>query len=338
MLTKNFNSAGFSTSRATIRCSGSPGRPSAPTGENRRCLTSQTIGPLCPSLTRHLTQGWLRNPSRSSIASTRRGGGLPLARRGVLRPRPRPCLWNVRVTTRGALTQPMKFRGTSPTNFWSRAESSRRRLGLAAVALVEGHPVEVQAVADGAVVELQGDLPLGPVHHVVGDAGLAAAGAVVGPGLRQVQFAVEQAVEAVAGVGEVDRDDAVLLLADGAAPLPLHAGGLVPLLDVAGLVEDPDRVGPGVLVADDLLEVVAHRSSSQWCWLRNSCRVLGGTPALMAIGSTLFSGMSESCPEMYTGRWARVSLRGKQSSNRLRNFFSAGLSLRICGMSMLVPP
>ena len=39
----------------------------------------------------------------------------------------------------------------------------------------------------------------------------------------------------------------------------------------------------------------------------------------MAIGSTLFSGMSESCPETYTGRWARVSLRGKQSSNRLRN-------------------
>ena len=56
----------------------------------------------------------------------------------------------------------------------------------------------------------------------------------------------------------MDRDDAVLLLADGAAPLPLHAGGLVPLLDVAGLVEDADRVGPGVLVADDLLEPVAR--------------------------------------------------------------------------------
>ena len=41
-----------------------------------------------------------------------------------------------------------------------------------------------------------------------------------------------------------------------------------------------------------------NRSWSQWCWLRNSCKVLGGTPALMAIGSTLFSGMSESWPEM----------------------------------------
>ena len=36
--------------------------------------------------------------------------------------------------------------------------------------------------------------------------------------------------------------------------------------------------------------------------------------------------------------WARVSLRGKQWSNRKRNVLSAGLSLRICGMSMLVPP
>ena len=38
----------------------------------------------------------------------------------------------------------------------------------------------------------------------------------------------------------------------------LDAGGLVPLLDVAGLVNDPDGVGPGVVVADDPLEVVAQ--------------------------------------------------------------------------------
>src|SRR5438270_1461828 len=133
-----------------------------------------------------------------------------------------------------------------------------QQLGLAAVPLVERQPVEAQAVGYGVVIKLQGDLPLGPVHHVVGDAGLAAPVAVVGPGLRQVEFAVEQAVESVPGVGQVDRDDAVLLLADGAAPLPLDAGGLVPLLDVAGLVEDPDGMRPGVVVADDPLEVVAQ--------------------------------------------------------------------------------
>jgi hypothetical protein len=64
-------------------------------------------------------------------------------------------------------------------------------------------------------------------------------------------------MEAVAGVGQVDRDDAILGLAHRPAPLPLDAGGLVPLLDVAGLVEDADGVGPGVLVADDVLEAVS---------------------------------------------------------------------------------
>ena len=55
-----------------------------------------------------------------------------------------------------------------------------QELGLATVAFIERHPIEVQAVARGAVVEFQGDLPLGPVNHVVGDAGLAAPRAVVG--------------------------------------------------------------------------------------------------------------------------------------------------------------
>ena len=257
LLTKNFNSAGFRTSRAMTRCSGSPGRPSASTGWNRRCLTSQTIGPLCPSLTRYRRQGWSRRRGSASIASTRRAGRLPLASRGTLRPRPRRCLWYGRVTTRGGSTQPMKFRGTSPTNFCAAGRQLAQELGLAAVTLVEGRPVEVQAVGGRVVVQFQGDLPLGPVDHVVGDARLATAVAVVGPGFGEEQLAVEQAVEAVAGVGEVDRDDAVLGLADGAAPLPLDARGLVPLLDVAGLVEDRDGVGPGMVVADDVLEPVA---------------------------------------------------------------------------------
>ena len=40
--------------------------------------------------------------------------------------------------------------------------------------------------ASRVVVQLQSDLPLGAVYHVVGDAGLAAPLAVIGPRLRQV--------------------------------------------------------------------------------------------------------------------------------------------------------
>jgi hypothetical protein len=50
----------------------------------------------------------------------------------------------------------------------------------------------------------------------------------------QEQLAVEQGVEVVGRVAQVHRDDAVVLLADGPAVLPLHAGRLDALLGVAG--------------------------------------------------------------------------------------------------------
>src|SRR5262249_60725009 len=91
-----------------------------------------------------------------------------------------------------------------------------------------------------------------------GDAGGAAAVAVVGPILGQVQLAVEQAVELADGIGQVDGDDAVVGLAAGVAPLPLHAGRLVALLGAGGVVDDRDRPAAGVLAGDQLLEPVAE--------------------------------------------------------------------------------
>jgi hypothetical protein len=49
--------------------------------------------------------------------------------------------------------------------------------------------------------------------------------------------------------------DAVVLLADGTAPLTLDAWGFVPVLDETGLVGDADGAGPGVLGPDDRLEL-----------------------------------------------------------------------------------
>ena len=99
---------------------------------------------------------------------------------------------------------------------------------------------------------------LGRYVIVVGNAGLATTGPILRPALRQIQLAVDQAVEAVTGIAQVDRDDAVLLLAQRAAPLALDTGRLVPLLDVAGLVDDADGMRPGMFVADDVLELVAQ--------------------------------------------------------------------------------
>ncbi len=65
-------------------------------------------------------------------------------------------------------------------------------------------------------------------------------------------------MEVVARQAQMNRNDAVLGLAQPAAPLLLHAGGLVPLLGVAGLIEDPDGVGTLVLGGDEVLEPVAE--------------------------------------------------------------------------------
>src|SRR5262249_5099836 len=131
------------------------------------------------------------------------------------------------------------------------------------VVLVEGQPVHAHAVAVGAVELLQGDLPLGPIHHPVGDASLAAAGPVVGPLLGQEQLGVDEGLVAPASDAEVDGDDAVRDLADAAQILLLHAGGLVALFECAGLVDDADGAeGLGVGSGTELLDGVGGESVS----------------------------------------------------------------------------
>ena len=56
----------------------------------------------------------------------------------------------------------------------------------------------------------------------------------------------------------MDRDDAVLDLAQVPAPLPLHTGRVRPLLDEAGLAGQADRHAGRVLGRDDLLDSIAH--------------------------------------------------------------------------------
>src|SRR5262249_11519117 len=69
--------------------------------------------------------------------------------------------------------------------------------------------------------------------------------AVLVPVPGQEQVGVDERLVAALGNAEVDSDDAVLLLAGLAAPLALHARGVLALLDRSGLVDDAD--GPQVL-------------------------------------------------------------------------------------------
>ena len=103
---------------------------------------------------------------------------------------------------------------------------------------------------------------------MVGNVGGPAPLAVLVPGLLgQEQVGVEHGREVAAAAGEVDGDDAVVDLAASPAVLPLHAGGLVPLLGRAGLVDPADDAdivrgtGSGsrqVLQHDAALHLVPH--------------------------------------------------------------------------------
>jgi hypothetical protein len=134
---------------------------------------------------------------------------------------------------------------------------------LAAVIFIEGQPVQVQAVAGGAVQLLQGDAPLGTIDDLVGNGRLAAALAVVAPRFGQKQVAIDQGLVAAAADAEVDGDDTVFFLAHSPAPLPLDAGGLVSLLDLTGFVDEADdaEVGGGQgpqPLGNLLLELIAQ--------------------------------------------------------------------------------
>ena len=66
---------------------------------------------------------------------------------------------------------------------------------------------------------------------------------IVGPGLGQVQCAVDQSVPARGGVGQIHRHLGVLNPARGTAVLALHPDRMSAFLDVAGLVNNQDRTG-----------------------------------------------------------------------------------------------
>src|SRR5262249_2249199 len=155
----------------------------------------------------------------------------PVVTRIVL---PRTVAAAVLVVRPGHDPWPLEPTGEAPRDLGHVLLLTRRQLaeelGLAAVALIEGHLLEADAVAHRPVEEFQSDLPLGSVHHGVGDAGLATAIAVGGPALGQEQFAVEQAMKVATRQSEVHGDHAVLGLAEPAAPLLLNPGRLVPLL------------------------------------------------------------------------------------------------------------
>src|SRR5262249_26398187 len=98
-----------------------------------------------------------------------------------------------------------------------------------------------------------------PVGHRLWDTRGATADSVLAPHFGQEEFAIQQTVERPVGQGQVNRDDAVVDLAGGAAILALDARGLVTLLRASRLVEDADDAGAAMSGGDDPLESIPHQ-------------------------------------------------------------------------------
>jgi hypothetical protein len=168
--------------------------------------------------------------------------------------------------------------------------------------LIEKQPVQRHVVGPGAVDLLQGDLPLGTVDQPVGDAGLTAAGPVIGPPLGQEQLGVDEGLVAPLGDAEVDGDDAVLDLAQAAEVLALDAGVISPCLRalVSSMTPTVPRPAGSAALASCSRAYAARRSrtaeKSQAWSLRNSYRVRTAVLARRAMGSTDLRGRSQSRP------------------------------------------
>lgn len=130
--------------------------------------------------------------------------------------------------------------------------------GVLAVGGICGDPGEGERGVKGPQDHGAGEVVLGGEVPLVGDPGCSAALPVFGPGLGQIELAVDQGVPACGGVGGEGTDLAVLGPARGSGILPLHPGRGGALLDEAGVIDDQLTLRCAELLCCIGLQVIAE--------------------------------------------------------------------------------
>src|SRR5690606_27458943 len=133
------------------------------------------------------------------------------------------------------------------------------KLGTVTVGSVGEDDLARDFIADSAFDHVEGQLDLRLEGHCVGDLGLVAPRGVFGPGLGQVEFEVEGKLLGGGRGAQADADLTVGDLAGRAGVLPLHADGVLALLEKAGVVDDPGSDG---FATSELVERVAGSFST----------------------------------------------------------------------------
>ena len=124
-------------------------------------------------------------------------------------------------------------------------------LMILAVGLIGGHPRSGNAGVQRPAQHRPGELGLGSELDVRRDARLTAAVPVRDPRFRQIQLAVDQRPALAAGIRAEHAQLAVLHPAGRTGVLPLHPGGLDPLLEEPGLINHQHPAGRAQ-VPDDI--------------------------------------------------------------------------------------
>ena len=124
---------------------------------------------------------------------------------------------------------------------------------------VARNPGKRQARRAGALQHGKAERRLGGKPHRVRHMGRPATGAIVRPGLGQVQRPVDQRVAVASGIAQKHPDLRVLDPPGRAGVLPLHARRLRSLLQETRLVQHQHRVRIAQVIGHISLQVVAHR-------------------------------------------------------------------------------
>lgn len=134
-----------------------------------------------------------------------------------------------------------------------------QELAVLPVCLVGGDPAGGDARLQCPGEHDGGLSGLGVELHWLGYARRGAAVRVVGPGLRQVQFPVDQRTTQRACVGQEHTQLTVLYPAGGAGVLALDSHGSIALLDESGFVHDEYAVAVTEMLGYIGPEIVTYR-------------------------------------------------------------------------------
>ena len=189
---------------------------------------------------------------------------------------------------------------------------------VGAIDLITGHPGSGNACGYRPVDQLLRQFRFGrKATLALRDSRISAAAGVLGPGLGQIQSAVDQGVSARGCVGQIYRHLGVLNAPGRPGVLPLNPDAVGAFLDISGLVDDQDRPWVAEGVDDVVADIVTHRLGIPAGPAQQVLkRVRRGGATVLSDGPAIFRSRPETIPASNSPAWRSGSKRAKRGAMR----------------------